>query len=415
MVKSRQICDWLEMSANFKIDVIIVAAGRGERVGSPENGPKQYRMAGKQAIIAHTIDRFLGAQTIRRILVVHHEDDLALLNSALGARCDLISTTLGGSTRQASVLNGLNALSGAESPDYVMIHDAVRPFITEDTIQKLSEHLGPTHGLVLAHQIADSLMRGDAHHQLLESVDRDGLWAAQTPQCFPFEFILDAHQKAAEAGHSFTDDASLARHMGLAVQIIGNESDNIKITWPGDLKKAEDRLRGHTMKIPDMRAGNGYDVHATMPGNAVTLCGVAIPADIALRGHSDADVGMHALTDALLSTIGAGDIGTHFPPSDPQWKGAASHIFLRHAAELVHREKGTITHCAITLICERPKIGPHRDAMIAALSEALGIAPERVSVTATTNEMIGFVGRGEGIAAIATASVVFPPIEVDDI
>lgn len=392
------------------IDVIIVAAGRGERIGTPQAGPKQYRKIANIPIIQLTLSKFRDLNSIRKIVVVHHADDLALLESACSNDFRRITPVTGGATRQASVRQGLMALAG-DAPDFVMIHDAVRPFVTTEILHGLINRLMPDHGIILAKPIVDSLAKSDDYGVLKEAVHRENLFAAETPQCFPFAFILDAHNMATEQIEAYTDDASLARAYHLPVKVMENTEENFKITYANDLKRAEALLGGATMMIPDIRTGNGYDVHATMAGSQVTLCGISIPAQITLRGHSDADVGMHALTDALLSTIGAGDIGTHFPPSDDQWKGAASHIFLSHAAKLVREANGTITHCAVTLICETPKIGPHRTAMIAKLAESLHMTPERISITATTNEAIGFVGRGEGIAAIATATVAFPPFD----
>lgn len=401
------------MNNTVNIDVILVAAGRGERIGAPENGPKQYRLAAGKPLIAYTLSRFATLDWCRNIYVVHHADDTELLSSALNAFEGQYIAVIGGETRQASVMCGLKAAS-TQSPDYVMIHDAVRPFVTPENLSDLRDALSPENGALLAHPIADSLMRTNAQNEISEPIDRSNMWGAETPQCFPFETILDAHQRAQKDNQAFTDDTSLAAHYGLPSKIVENQNDNFKITYAADLTRAHSLLRGHDMQIPDIRTGNGYDVHSTMPGDHVTLCGVEIPAQITLNGHSDADVGMHALTDALLSTIAAGDIGTHFPPSDDQWRGAASHIFLSHAAKLVREAKGTVTHCAVTLICEAPKIGPHRKAMTKKLSDAIGIDPKRISITATTNEAIGFVGRGEGIAAIATATVVFPPMDIEE-
>ncbi len=240
-------------------------------------------------------------------------------------------------------------------------------------------------------------------------VARAGLHAAQTPQGFPFTPILAAHEKAYAIGKTdFTDDAAVAEWAGIPVRLVAGSPDNVKLTWARDITMADQRLTANPAGFPDIRTGNGYDVHAFEPGDHVVLCGVPIPHDRKLSGHSDADVGLHALTDALLATCGAGDIGTHFPPSDPQWKGAASHLFVEHAVGLVRGRGGRIANADITLICEAPKIGPHRTAMTAALANMLKISPDRISVKATTNEKLGFIGRHEGIAAIATASVIYP-------
>ena len=260
----------------------------------------------------------------------------------------------------------------------------------------------------MAAPVSDSIRR--ANNTSSEPVSRDGLFAVQTPQIFPFEAFLAAHKSVlAQNLDNFTDDCSLMQWQGHEITIVAGSKDNFKITLPEDFVRAETMLNQHVALLPDVRVGQGYDIHSHGPGDHVTLCGVKIPHGRGLDGHSDADVGLHALTDALLATIGAGDIGTHFPPSDPQWRGAASRIFLEHAAKLVRDAGGTITLADVTLICEEPKIGPHRGAMTAIMSEALQIEPFRVSVKATTNERIGAIGRKEGICALASATVVFAP------
>jgi 2-C-methyl-D-erythritol 4-phosphate cytidylyltransferase/2-C-methyl-D-erythritol 2,4-cyclodiphosphate synthase len=294
-------------------------------------------------------------------------------------------------------------------PDIVLIHDAVRPFADRDLIARIIDKAATGAGALPALAVSDTLKRGDAGARVAGTVDRAGLFAAQTPQGFSFEAILDAHEKAAADGRDdFTDDAAIAEWAGMQVDIVAGSPDNVKLTWARDITMADELLSRQETAFPDVRTGNGYDVHAFGPGDHVTLCGVAIPFGRGLSGHSDADVGLHALTDALLATCGAGDIGTHFPPSDPQWKGAASRLFVEHAARIVRAKGGRIANADITLICEAPKIGPHRERMVAALADMLGIDGGRVSVKATTNEKLGFIGRAEGIAAIATASVVYP-------
>jgi 2-C-methyl-D-erythritol 4-phosphate cytidylyltransferase/2-C-methyl-D-erythritol 2,4-cyclodiphosphate synthase len=313
----------------------------------------------------------------------------------------------GGLTRQESVRLGLLALR-SDASRKVLIHDAVRPFVDADLIERMIDAIEEQQGALPALPVSDTLKR-ETEGMIGETVERAGLYAAQTPQGFPFGPILAAHEKARQAGRSdFTDDASIAEWACLPVKLIAGSPDNVKLTWARDILMADQRFAANPPSFPDIRTGNGYDVHAFEPGDHVVLCGVTISHDRKLSGHSDADVGLHALTDALLATCGAGDIGTHFPPSDPQWKGAASRIFVEHAAKLVRGRGGRIANADITLICEAPKIGPHRAAMTAELSAMLGISPDRISVKATTNEKLGFVGRGEGIAAIATASVVFP-------
>lgn len=394
------------MTADDKVAVVIVAAGRGERAGQAE-GPKQYRKVGGRAVIAHTLDVFAAHPRVGKIVVVIHADDTGLFLEAVDDYPPNIATVTGGATRQESVLAGLQALRN-DAPRTILIHDAVRPFVDGDLITRTIDAIGEAQGALPALAVSDTLKRG-TKGMIGETVERAGLYAAQTPQGFPFGPILAAHERAFRAGRKdFTDDASIAEWAKLPVKLVAGSPDNIKLTWARDIIMADQRLAAKRASFPDIRTGNGYDVHAFEPGSHVTLCGIAIPHDRKLSGHSDADVGLHALTDALLATCGAGDIGTHFPPADPQWKGAASRIFVEHAAKLVRARGGRIANADITLICEAPKIGPHRAAMTAELSAMLGISPDRISVKATTNEKLGFIGRSEGIAAIATASVVFP-------
>jgi 2-C-methyl-D-erythritol 4-phosphate cytidylyltransferase/2-C-methyl-D-erythritol 2,4-cyclodiphosphate synthase len=394
-------------AAAGKVGVVIVAAGRGARAGQAD-GPKQYQRIGDRAVIAHTLGKFLSHPHVGPVVVVIHADDRALFELAAGADAGRVMTVTGGPSRQESVRLGLLALKEF-APAKVLVHDAVRPFVDAALIERTIEAIAERQGALPAVPVADTLKRESAAGMVEETVSREGLHAAQTPQGFPFEPLLAAHEKAHRLGKTeFTDDAAIAEWAGIPVKIVTGSPDNVKLTWARDIAMADQRLSNALPRFPDIRTGNGYDVHAFEPGDHVTLCGVAIPHDRKLSGHSDADVGLHALTDALLATCGAGDIGTHFPPSDPQWKGAASRIFVEHAAKLVRERGGRIANADVTLICEAPKIGPHRAAMTAALAAMLGIAPERISIKATTNERLGFVGRGEGIAAIATASVVFP-------
>jgi 2-C-methyl-D-erythritol 4-phosphate cytidylyltransferase/2-C-methyl-D-erythritol 2,4-cyclodiphosphate synthase len=389
------------------IGVVIVAAGRGARAGQAD-GPKQYQRIGGRAVIAHTLDIFLAHPMIGTVVVAIHADDSALFARAAGAYGERLVTVIGGSSRQASVRLGLLALKD-HAPGKVLVHDAVRPFVDAAIIDRTIEAIDDRQGALPCLPVADTLKRESAAGMIQETVSRAGLHAAQTPQGFPYGSLLAAHEKAHNLGREdFTDDAAIAEWAQIPVKIVPGSPDNVKLTWARDIALADQRLSSVQQRYPDIRTGNGYDVHAFEPGDHVTLCGVAIPYDRKLSGHSDADVGLHALTDALLATCGDGDIGTHFPPSDPQWKGAASKIFVEHAARLVRKRGGRIANADITLICEAPRVGPHRAAMTQALSAMLGIAPERVSIKATTNEKLGFVGRGEGIAAIATASVVYP-------
>ncbi|PWK69755.1 bifunctional 2-C-methyl-D-erythritol 4-phosphate cytidylyltransferase/2-C-methyl-D-erythritol 2,4-cyclodiphosphate synthase [Aminobacter sp. AP02] len=390
-----------------KVAVVIVAAGRGERAGQGD-GPKQYRKIGGRAVIWHTLKAFLDHPRIGTVAVAIHADDAELFSAAAGEHADRVITVIGGATRQESTRLALLALrdSGAES---VLIHDGVRPFIGADVIDRTISGIDEKHGSLPSLPVSDTLKKETSDRTVAETVSRAGLHSAQTPQGFPFEPIVAAHQRAFEAGRSdFTDDSAIAEWADIPVRLVLGSPDNIKLTWAKDIAMADQRLSGQTPSFPDVRTGNGYDVHSFEAGDHVWLCGVKIPHSKKLSGHSDADVGLHALTDALLATCGAGDIGTHFPPSDPQWKGAASRQFVEHAAKIVRARGGRIANADITLICEAPRVGPHREAMTAELSDMLRIAPERVSIKATTNEKLGFVGREEGIAAIATASVVYP-------
>jgi 2-C-methyl-D-erythritol 4-phosphate cytidylyltransferase / 2-C-methyl-D-erythritol 2,4-cyclodiphosphate synthase len=389
------------------VAVVIVAAGRGERAAQSNEGPKQYRKIGGRAVLCHTIEAFAKHPAIGRIVVSIHPDDDVLFLDVAEELAERVLHVHGGATRQESTRLALLALRD-DAPAVVLIHDGVRPFIDGSLIDRVVAAIDPAHGALPALPVSDTLKREAADGTILETIPRAGLHAAQTPQGFPFDAILAAHEKAFAAGRAdFTDDAAIAEWVGLPVRIVPGSPDNIKLTWAKDIAMAHERLPGEN-GFPDVRAGNGYDVHSFEPGEQVTLCGVAIPHSMRLSGHSDADVGLHALTDALLATCGAGDIGTHFPPSDPRWKGAASRIFVEHAASIVRSKGGRIANADITLVCEAPRIGPYRQAMTVALSTMLGIALERVSVKATTNEKLGFVGREEGIAAIATATVIYP-------
>jgi len=388
--------------------VVIVAAGRGERAGSHAEGPKQYRRIGGRPVISHTLDLFVNWQPARHIVVVIHPDDAALFEMARAAATPAgsrLTVVHGGATRQQSVLAGLDVLA-SHAVSHVLIQDAVRPFVEPAILERtLTAFSHGARAVLPAVAVADTLKRADANGNVAETVSRSGLFAAQTPQSFHFETILEAHRRAAASGRTdFTDDASIAEWAGVRVHLVEGSAGNVKLTLQKDIAMADQRL---SHALPDVRTGNGYDVHQLVEGDGVTLCGLFIPHDQKLSGHSDADVALHALTDALLATCGAGDIGDHFPPSDPQWKGAASRIFLEHAAEIVRKAGGTIMNADVSLIAEAPKVGPHRDAMRRNLSEFLGISIDRCSVKATTNEKIGFIGRREGIAAIATATVVY--------
>jgi 2-C-methyl-D-erythritol 4-phosphate cytidylyltransferase/2-C-methyl-D-erythritol 2,4-cyclodiphosphate synthase len=377
---------------------LVVAAGRGTRLGAPL--PKQYLPLGGVAVLRRSVKALLSHPAIGGVRVVIHPDDRALYDAAV-AGLDLLPPVAGGAQRQDSVRNGIESLGGA-APDLVLIHDGARPFLGAAVIDRVLAALAGQPGAIAALPIRDTVKRGGGDG-IAATLDRAGLWRAQTPQGFRYDAIRAAH--AAAAGLELSDDAAVAERAGLGVALVEGDEDNFKVTTMADLARAERHLAAG---LGDIRTGQGFDVHAFGPGDRVVLCGVELAHSHGLVGHSDADVGLHALTDALLGALGAGDIGQHFPPSDPAWRGAPSHRFLRHAADLVATAGGIIAHADVTLICERPKIGPHRAAMVARIAEILGIAPSRVSVKATTTEKLGFTGREEGIAAQAIATVRLP-------
>lgn len=395
------------MPENKKIFAIIVAAGRGSRAG--DGGPKQYRLLAGEPVLARTLSAFLAHPEIDAARTIIHADDNELYAEAtasLARHPKLMPPVTGGKERQDSVRLGLESVE-SEAPSFVLIHDAARPFIDAATISRVIAAAGKTGGAIAALPVFDTLKKSDgADHPLIgDTISREGLWRAQTPQGFRYDEILKAHRAA--AGEALTDDAAVAERAGLKVSLVAGSPDNMKITQAEDFGMAE-ILLGRKRTMTEFRTGTGFDVHEFEDGDAVILCGVSIPHGKKLKGHSDADAGMHALTDAILGAIGEGDIGDHFPPSDMKWKGAPSRIFLEKARDLVFERGGAITHCDITLICEAPKIGPHRNKMRAALAEILGIDVSRISVKATTTEGLGFTGRREGIAAMATATVSLP-------
>jgi 2-C-methyl-D-erythritol 4-phosphate cytidylyltransferase/2-C-methyl-D-erythritol 2,4-cyclodiphosphate synthase len=376
---------------------LVVAAGRGVRAGG--DVPKQYQSVAGVPLLRHAVQRLQGHPGIAAVRVVINPDDRVLADAAL-AGLDVGEPIAGGATRQASVRAGLEALAG-DPPGIVMIHDAARAFVPDAVLDGLLAGLDdPAHdGAVPGLAVVDSLRRGSRHYTAV--VDRDGLLRVQTPQAFRYPALLAAHRAAPDGA---TDELAIAMAAGLCVAVTPGDERAFKVTEAMDFAKAE------AMIVPptSSRAASGFDVHRFGAGDHVWLCGVRIPHSHGLIGHSDADAGLHALTDALLGTIAAGDIGDHFPPSDPQWRGAASDRFLAHAALLVRAAGGIIDHVDVTLICERPKIGPHRDAMRQRIADILGIAVTRVSVKATTTELLGFTGRSEGLAAQAMASVRLP-------
>jgi len=389
--------------------VVIVAGGRGTRVStSPNVTPKQYQDLNGKTVLQRAIDQFINHEEIHFIQVVIHKDDSEIYKNTTLPDEKLLEPVFGGASRQQSCAQGLIALS-KYSPDKVLIHDAARPFVSYDIISNTLSNIRSGKCALPATKIADTIKRANSQNIVEETVPRDNLYLAQTPQGFVYSQIHSAHLKArAEGLSNLTDDAALAEWAGMDVSLVESEASNTKITTIDDLNNAKKILDvTEQFKIPDLRVGNGYDVHRLIDGDGVILCGIKIPSDKKLDGHSDADVAMHALTDALLGTIGAGDIGSHFPPSNPKWKGASSDQFLIHACKLVRAKNGTITHMDITIICEFPKIGPFRETMRENIAAICKLPVERVSVKATTNEEIGSIGRGEGIASIATATAVF--------
>ncbi|ODT49246.1 bifunctional 2-C-methyl-D-erythritol 4-phosphate cytidylyltransferase/2-C-methyl-D-erythritol 2,4-cyclodiphosphate synthase [Devosia sp. 63-57] len=391
------------------IAVIIVAAGKGERVGVDGNEvPKQYRLVAGTPVLSRSIKAFLDHPQVTHVLPVINEQHRERFDNLGLGDPRLLPAIGGGANRQASVLAGLMAL-GPLRPDLVLIHDAARPMVSLEVIGDVIAVLQNFDGALPALPLTDTIKRSIDGRQVAATEDRRQLSAAQTPQGFRFGQILSAHMRAVNVRREFTDDAEIAEWAGLRVGMVMGDVENFKLTYPEDFVRAEHILTG--AKQMETRIGTGYDVHSFEPGDAVWLCGVRIPYKAKLNGHSDADVALHALTDAILGAIGEGDIGVHFPPSDMQWKGAASTIFLRHASELVARLGGRIVNCDVTIVAEAPKIGPHASAMRAVIAETLGISASRVAVKATTNEKLGFIGREEGIVAMASASVEVPRID----
>jgi 2-C-methyl-D-erythritol 4-phosphate cytidylyltransferase/2-C-methyl-D-erythritol 2,4-cyclodiphosphate synthase len=384
---------------------IIVAAGRGLRAGS--GGPKQYRTIGGRTVISRAMEPFCGHPQIFAVQPVLNPDDTAMFNQAV-SEMRYQPPARGGATRQESVRAGLEALAG-QSPDIVLIHDAARPFVTPQLISRAIDAADATGAAVPAIAVTDTIKQVGASGQVEATPDRAWLRIAQTPQAFRFDVILDAHRRAAKDGRSdFTDDAALAEWAGLTVATFEGDPANMKLTTPEDFVREEARLGA---MLGDIRTGTGYDVHAFGDGDHLMICGLRVPHSRGFLAHSDGDVGLHALVDAILGALADGDIGSHFPPSDPQWKGAASDKFLKYAVDRVTARGGRIANLEVTLICERPKVGPHRDAMRARIAEITGVNVSRVAVKATTSERLGFTGREEGIAATASATIRLPWVD----
>ena len=394
------------MTGTRTIAAIVVAAGRGERAsagGDPE--PKQYRALHGEAVLSRTIKAFLGSADVNWVVPVIHPDHVARYD-ALGLTDErLLPAVTGAATRQGSVLAGLQVL-GPRRPDFVLIQDAARPLTSPEVISGVVAALASAEAALPVIPVTDTIKRSLDGKTVVATEDRNTLFAAQTPQGFRFPQILSAHLRATRMPREFTDDAAIAEWAGLTVALTPGSTLNIKITHPEDFARAERLLGGATQM--ETHIGSGFDVHPFEPGDAVWLGGIRIAHTHKLQGHSDADVALHALTDAIYGALGEGDIGSFFPPSDPQWKGAASSIFLAHAAGLVAERGGRIVNLDITIVAEAPRIGPHVPAMKAAIAGICNTTPARVAVKATTSEELGFTGRREGIVAMATASIELP-------
>ncbi|WP_027573359.1 bifunctional 2-C-methyl-D-erythritol 4-phosphate cytidylyltransferase/2-C-methyl-D-erythritol 2,4-cyclodiphosphate synthase [Bradyrhizobium sp. WSM1743] len=390
------------MAKSQRTAVVLVAAGRGLRAGA--GGPKQYREIGGVPVIYRAMEAFSRHADVFAVQPVVNPDDSAVFTAAI-AGLKHEPPTSGGATRQASVLAGLEALA-KHKPDIVLIHDAARPFVSEGVISRAIEAASRTGAAIPTVQVTDTIKVTGESGNVEDTPDRARLRIAQTPQSFRFDVILEAHRRAAKDGRSdFTDDAAIAEWAGLTVATFEGDVANMKLTTPEDFVREEARLAA---QLGDIRTGTGYDVHAFGEGDHVMICGVRVPHSKGFLAHSDGDVGLHALVDAILGALADGDIGSHFPPSDAKWKGASSDQFLKYAIERVTQRGGRVANLEVTLICERPKIGPLRDTMRARIAEISGVDISRVAVKATTSERLGFTGREEGIAATASATVRLP-------
>jgi len=386
-----------------RVYALVVAAGRGVRFGGPT--PKQWLDCAGAPLLSHTLTALAAAPELSGVGVVIHRDDRELYAAALAqspaAAALALAPAFGGETRQVSVRNGLEALAPLD-PDIVLIHDGARPFVSAGLVARAIAAAERWGAAIPATPVTDTIKQVEGD-RIVASPERAALRAAQTPQAFGFDLILKAH-RAAPRG-DMTDDAAVAEAAGHAVHVFEGEAGNLKVTTMGDLKAASERL---SPLLSEVRVGQGFDVHAFADGDSVWLGGVEIPHDRKLEGHSDADVVLHALCDAIYGALGEGDIGFHFPPSQANWRGAPSSIFLAHAAERVRARGGRIAHLDVNLVCEAPRVGPHRDAMRARIAEIAGIEVSRVGVKATTAEKLGFVGRREGVACMALATVRLP-------
>jgi len=384
-----------------RIAAVIVAAGRGSRAGGAV--PKVYQAVAGQPLIRFSLSLFSAHKQIAAVQPVIHPDD-AHLYAAAAEGLNVLPAVFGGATRQASVRAGLEALT-AHNPEIVLVHDAARPFASPALIAR-AVTAGKSGAAVPGIAVSDTIKAVDAQERVAQTLDRSALRTIQTPQSFTFADLLAAHRRAAASNRDdFSDDAALMEWAGHPVTVFAGETGNMKVTTPDDFMRAE------TMRLADLadvRMATGYDVHAFTEGDHVMLGGISIPSSRGLSGHSDADAPLHALVDAILGALAEGDIGVHFPPSDPQWRGAPSEKFLRFAVDRVRARGGMIAHLDVTVICEAPRIGPYRDAMRERIAGIASISPDRVAVKATTSEKLGFIGRGEGIAALATATIRLP-------
>jgi len=390
------------MTNSPRTAAILVAAGRGLRAGA--GGPKQYRSIGGQPVIYRAMAPFSSHPHVSVVQPVVNPDDADMFNEAVRA-LPHAPAVKGGATRQASVRAGLEAVASFK-PEIVLIHDAARPFVSPALISRAIDAAAATGAAIPAIPVADTIKLVDGSGRIEATPERARLRIAQTPQSFRFDAILEAHRRAAREGRDdFTDDAALAEWVGLTVATFEGEAANMKLTTPEDFVREEARLAS---LLGDVRSGTGYDVHAFGDGDHLMICGIRVPHNRGFLAHSDGDVGLHALVDAILGALADGDIGSHFPPSDMKWKGAASDKFLKYAVERVSARGGRIANLEVTLICERPKIGPLRDQMRARIAEITGLDISRVAVKATTSERLGFTGREEGIAATACATIRLP-------
>jgi 2-C-methyl-D-erythritol 4-phosphate cytidylyltransferase/2-C-methyl-D-erythritol 2,4-cyclodiphosphate synthase len=385
-----------------QVAAVVVAAGRGVRAGG--DLPKQFRNIGGETALHRALVSFLEAPNVSLVQPVIRAEDAERVRALTGA-LDILAPVFGGTTRQASVRAGLEALL-PRSPDIVLVHDAARPFASAGLIGRAIAAVQKTGAAIPVLPVTDTVKRVDDAGTVEATLDRSALRLVQTPQAFAFPTLLEAHRRAAAQGRDdFTDDAALAEWAGMKVTVFAGEPGNIKLTTADDFTRAE---AAQSAALGDVRTGSGLDVHAFAPGDHVTLGGIRIPHSHTLTGHSDADVALHALTDAILGALADGDIGVHFPPSDPQWRGASSDRFLTFAVDRVRARRGRIAHLDLTIVCEAPRIGEHRDRMRATIANLAGISIDRVGVKATTSEKLGFTGRGEGIVAYATATIRLP-------